>query len=95
MFVKQYKRGMNIDSHFGIIFDKKGYIFIPSTQTINDLISKRTNDDISIKIAVKPDNWQVYTDTNDQFIERVHDYGMVELDDSYKVFIKTLKKSNY
>ncbi len=92
MFVSKYKRAMNIDSYFAIIYDNKSRISNSSTKTINSLINARINKDISTKIVVEPGYWMSYQDANNKLIERVHDYGTVELDDSYKQYIKTLKR---
>ena len=92
MFVNKYKRAMNIDSYFAIIYDKKNLISNSSTKAINSLINGRINKDISVKIVVEPDAWGTYKDSNNKLVERVHDYGTVELDDSYKQYIKTLKR---
>lgn len=95
MFVSNYKTGMNIDSYLGIIFDKKGKQTTSSIQAINDLIARRINKDISVKVAIEPENWETYRDANGQLIEATHDYGIVELDDSLKDNIKKMKKSFY
>ena len=92
MFVRLYKEAMNINSYFGIIFDKKSPLAIPSTQAINNLIGGRINGDMSIKVAIEPDDWETYRDVNGQLVEAIHDYGTVELDDSLKEHMKTLTK---
>ncbi|MDO4963211.1 MAG: hypothetical protein Q4E75_03850 [bacterium] len=92
MFVSQYKEAMNIDSYLGIILDKKRPLAISSVQAINNLIGGRINKDISIKVVTEPDDWETYRDVNGQFIEATHDYGNVELDDSYKAYMKILKR---
>ena len=92
IFVELYKEAMNIDSYFGIIFDKKSPLMISSTQAINNLIGGRINKDISVKVSIEPNDWETYKDANERMIEIVHDYGTVELDDSYQEHIKTLKK---
>ena len=92
IFVSEYKEAMNIDSHIGIIFDKKSPLAISSTQAINSLINGRINKDISVKVVIEPNNWDSYRTTNGRFIEDIHDYGTVELDDSYEKHIKTIKR---
>lgn len=92
MFIKQYKEDLNIDSYFCILFDKHYPLTVSSTKSINNLIGSRINKDISIKVAVDPNDWDTYMNTNGQLIEVVHDYGTVELDNSYKEYIKRLKK---
>lgn len=91
-FVSKYKTLMNIDSYLGIILDKKTQLAIPSVQVINNLIGGRINKDISIKLAIEPNDWETYIDVNGQLIEATHDYGTVELDNSYKMYMRTLKR---
>ena len=62
-----------------------------STQAINNLIGSRINGDISVKVAIEPDDWETYRDSNGQFVGAIHDYGTVELDDSYKKYMKSRK----
>lgn len=92
MFVELYKNAMNMDSYFGIIFDKKTPLMLSSTREINNLIGSRINGDISVKVAIEPDDWETYRDVNGQFVEAIHDYGTVKLDDSFKEHIKTLTR---
>lgn len=90
MFVNQYKMCMDMQSYFGIILDKKNNISTLSVQAINNFIGARINGDISIKVAIEPDDWETYCGTNGQYIEAIHDYGTIDLDDSYT---KTLAKN--
>ena len=92
MFVSTYKHAMDMNSYFGIIFDNKNKFAISSIQEVNNLINGRINSDMSVKVATDPDGWQTYRDTNGQFVEAVHDYGIVELDDSYKEYTRKLNK---
>lgn len=94
-FVNEFKRGLNINSYIGLIYDKKNPVAISSIQEVNNLIGARINEDISVKVAIEPDDWETYRDINGQFIEAVHDYGTVELDNSYKANIKKLNKIYY
>ena len=90
MFVRLYKDAMNMNSYFGIIFDKQNPLMSSSTQVINNLLGSRINGNISVKVAIEPDDWETYRDSNGQFVEAVHDYGTVELDNSFKEHMKTL-----
>ena len=89
-FVNEFKKAMSINSYFGIILDKKSQIELSSTQAINGLISSRINKNISIKVATTPNSWETYIDENGQLIEPIHDYGKVELDDSYDKYRKKI-----
>lgn len=91
LFIAQFKRALNNNSYFGIIIDKQQDIAVSSTKAINFLIGGRINKDISMKIAIQPDNWDTYLDPNGQLIEAIHDYGTVELDDSNREYTKKLK----
>ena len=90
-FVQQYKRILNNESYFCIIIDKSSDILLESTKSINLLLGARINRDVSMKVAVEPDKWDSYIDLNGQYIEYIHDYGVVELDNSQKEYIKKLK----
>lgn len=39
---------------------------------------------VFMKIATEPENWSTYRDLSGVFVENIHDYSIVELDDSYK-----------
>lgn len=91
-FVNRYKRCLDMQSYFGLIFDKKHQLSMLSVQAINNFIGARINSDISIKVATEPDDWETYHDANGQYIELIHDYGIVELDNSYKAYTKKLTR---
>ena len=95
-FIKDYKAAINLDSYFGLIFDKKEPLAISSVKQVNDLICSRINSDICVRVAIEPKveprSWEVYYNSTGQFAEYIHDYSSVELDDSYKIYMKTLKK---
>lgn len=91
-FVSQYKRVLNNKSYFGIIIDKSDDISLASTRNVNFLVGSRINSDISMKIVVEPGKWDSYIDPNGQYVEAVHDYGVVELDDSQAEYVKKLKR---
>ena len=94
LFISQYKRALDISSYFGVIVDKCDDIALSSIKAINSLVGSRINKDISMKIAVEPGMWDSYVETNGNFIEAIHDYGIVELDDSAKKYVKKLKGTN-
>lgn len=92
MFVRQYKRETNMESHFGIVFDKKSPATESSIQAINNYIGSRINSDISVKVAVEPGDWETYHNTSGQPVEAIHDYGIIQLDDSYSSESKKMIK---
>jgi len=95
MFISHYKSALNNESYFGIIIDKSQDISFSLTKAVNCLVGSRNNCDISMKVVVEPDKWDCYVDTNGQYIEIVHDYGAIELDDSQAEYVKKLKSSNF
>lgn len=95
MFIMLLKRAINNSSYFGIIIDKQSDIALSSIQAINGLIGSRINQDISMKIAVEPDNWDSYRNFDGQIIESIHDYGTVELDDSQSQYLKKIRSDVY
>lgn len=88
MFLTELKNEINNNSYFALMIDNKKDISTLSTQVINLYVSSRINDTISMKVATDPNKWKSFIDYNGQFVEAVHDYGEVELDDSYKKMIK-------
>lgn len=93
-FVSQYKKALNNDSHFNIIIEKCEDVALSSVKAVNNLVGARINKDISMKIVVEPREWDSYIAFNGQCIEAVHDYGIVELDNSHGEYVKKLKESN-
>ena len=92
MFVKNIKEATNNNSSFQIILDRKGKIPLVSVMAINSVINTRCNKDLSIKVACEPNEWETHTDLNNSFIEFTHDFGVLELDNSYSEHLKTEKK---
>lgn len=91
-FISQYKEVLNNESYFGIIVDKGHDISLSSTKAVNFLVGARINSDISMKVVVEPDKWDSYIDANGQYVQAVHDYGIVELDDSQIEYVKRIKR---
>ena len=92
-FVKRFKESINNQSYFGVIINNNKDIALSSVQAINDLVGSRINGDISMKIVTEPDKWKSYRCTRDDFVQSVHDYGTIELDDSLRDNIKSLKNN--
>ena len=87
-FMHYYKKLLNNKSYFSVIVDQQSPISSLSKRAINDVVGKRINADISMKVACQPDEWETYYDLNGQIVEAVHDYGVVELDDSLSQYVK-------
>ena len=90
LFIEEYKKALNNNSYFGIIVDNKYDINSYSIRSLNDLIGSRINKDISMKIFTDPEDWPSYVDSNGNLVQLVHDYGTVEIDNSYSESIKKI-----
>ena len=87
-FMRYYKKLLNNKSYFSVVVDQQSPISALSKRAINDVVGKRINADISMKVACQPDEWETYYDLSGQFVQDVHDYGVVELDDSLSQYVK-------
>lgn len=85
------KNLLNNQSYFGIIIDKQNDIPLILMKSINSLVSRRVNSDISMKVACDPEKWDVYYGFGGVLIENIHDYGVIELDDSADKYLKKVK----
>ena len=92
MFVSQFKSAMNMDSHICLMLDNNDDYLTYSIQTVNNFVGSRINGDISMKVVTEPDGWKTYRDINGQFVEAIHDYGDVQLDDSYDVYMDKYRR---
>lgn len=90
-FMHYYKKLLNNKSYFSVVVDQQKPISSLSKRAINDVVGKRINADISMKVACQPNEWETYYDLSGQFIQSVHDYGVVELDDSLNQYVKMKK----
>ena len=91
--LERLKEAINSTSYFALLIDNKKEISIPSTQVINLYVGSRINNVISMKIATEPNKWNTYLDSNGQYVQSLHDYGDVQLDDSLKKELKREKKN--
>jgi len=81
--IKNIKQTLDNESHFSLIIDYQKDLSNLSKKTINSLINRRCNKDISMKIACEPNDWLLYYDLNNDLIEYIHDYDIVQFDESY------------
>lgn len=88
-FGKNIKRILNNNGQFNIIVDYRNPIVLESANAIMSIVNSRCAGTICMKIATDMEKWPTYTDLNGRFVEHIHDYSIVELDDSYR---KTLDK---
>ena len=87
-FMHYYKKLLNNKSYVSVVIDQQSPISSLSKRAINDVVGKRINADISMKVVCQPDEWETYYDLNGQIVEAVHDYGVVELYDSLSQYVK-------
>ena len=90
-FMHYYKKLLNNKSYFSVIVDQQKPISSLSKRAIVDIVGKRINSDISMKVACNPGEWETFYDLNGQIVEATHDYGVVELDDSLSHYVKRKK----
>lgn len=93
VFIRRLHRTTKNNSFFSIILDKKKDIALPSVKAINGLLNSRCNALLSIKVACEPGEWETYKDFSGSIVESVHDYGEIELDDSFRQYIEKIRKS--
>lgn len=90
-FVNYFKKMLNNNSYFGLIFDQQKKIPTISQQAINGIITRRINHNLSVKVASQPNEWN-YLDLNGLLAESVHDYGTVVIDECFGSYTKSLKR---
>lgn len=93
LFIRRLQSTTKNKSFFSIILDKQKDIALPSVKAINGLVNSRCNALLSIKVACEPGEWETYKDFSGSIVEHVHDYGEIELDDSFRQYIEKIKKS--
>ncbi|NLA33151.1 MAG: hypothetical protein GX864_04360, partial [Mollicutes bacterium] len=93
ILLSQYKKMLNNDSHFNLIIDNSERVSIYSYLAINSLVGSRINRDLSLKVITDLASWPTYETYNNQLVEAIHDYGVVELDNNLKEQILKLKKN--
>lgn len=91
VFLRYFKKLLNNNSYVAVVMNLTKPISHYATQAINTHLSKRCNADLSMKVVCEPSDWKSYFDPVGVRIEAVHDYGEVELDESYKEYIRELK----
>ena len=90
MFIAAYKRVVGMNRHFSLILDYQGSGAVISQKAVNGLVTRRIAGDAAIKVVCEPGEWKTYHDLNGMFAEEVHDYSSVDLDGSYKEYVKRL-----
>ncbi|MBE6148579.1 MAG: hypothetical protein E7167_03720 [Firmicutes bacterium] len=91
VFLSYFKKMLNNNSFVAVVVDMKNPISNIATQAINEYVAKRCNSDLSMKIVCEPGSWATYYDFAYNPIEYIHDYGIVELDESHQECMKKIK----
>ena len=86
LILRRYKE-LDIDAIYDIITDKRLSTYIKFPE-----LTKEQELECIKEWIEEPDDWETYRDLNGRLIEVVHDYGTIELDESYEEHMKTLKK---
>jgi hypothetical protein len=90
LIIQSIKKLINRDSYFVIIINGD-IISNVAKMAVNNLLGSRINKDISIKVFCEPGKWNVSYDLNGNIINNIHDYGIVNFDDSEKEYTRLLK----
>ena len=91
-FIHHTKRMMRNDGTFHIFASLDDEVHPASFESINSIISTNYNRDLPVKILCEPDAWKTYKTLDNHQIDYIHDYGIVELDDSYQKYKKKIKE---
>lgn len=86
----QQKDALNNANPFLVIADMREDIPLLSQQAINGVLGSRCNKSLSLKLTLEPDQWKTHLDFLGNLVQSVHDYGVEELDDSYKIYTKKM-----
>lgn len=88
----QWRDALNNAKPFLVIADIEEDIPSISQQAINGVLGSRCNKSLSLKLVLEPDQWKTSYDSAGNLVQSVHDYGIEELDDSYKIYMKKMMK---
>lgn len=79
MLVPTLKECLGFNGYFSLLLEVDDNISLQSEMAINDYISSRCNGYLSVNILLSGNEWSYYYNSNGIVIERVHDYGEVNL----------------
>ena len=86
-----FKKMVNTNSHFSLIFDQQTPIPLVSQQAINSIVTRRINSDISMNVVCNRNEWNTYYGLDGMLAEVTHDYGDRNLEDLVPGFQKVKK----
>lgn len=82
LFLPNLKKTIPSISNFLLILDTQNEFGVCFTKVVNTYISSRSNGYLNIKVACENQNiWKNYTTINEQFVQYVHDYDIIEMDE--------------
>ena len=93
-FIEEILEVANNKSPFQLVFNRKKEISIYSVQSLNSLLVLRCNGSMNIKIACECDEWETTADSYGNVAEFVHDYTILELDNSFQESMDKIKTAN-
>lgn len=83
-FGEKIKKILNNNDQFNIIVNHHNTITLESAKAIMSIVNSRCAGTICMKVATDLEKWPTYRDLTGCFVENIHDYNIVELDDSYQ-----------
>jgi len=87
-FMSMFKKMVNTNSHFSLIFDQQTPIPLVSQQAIISIVTRRINSDISMNVVCDRNEWKTYYGLDGMLAEPTHDYGDRNLEDLVPGFQK-------
>ena len=91
-FIKKVKKLINNQSYLCLLLNHEKVISIYSMKSVNNLIASRINKDISVKLGTANKTWKTYLADNNQYIDSIHDYDIIYLDDEKSIPNKKISK---
>lgn len=92
LLIERIKKELNLKSYFALLVDIKEEIPIVSQMALNNLVGARITGMLSMKIMINPEYQFCVYDLSGNFVQNVHDYSTIELDDSYKNLTRDRKR---
>ncbi|MDD6879631.1 MAG: hypothetical protein PUD59_05375 [bacterium] len=83
-YLKYIKEFIQNDSYFALIFENNSNVPNITKRAINNYITCRCNNEISIKVVTEINNWDTYYGLNNIHADYIHDYDIIELDNNVK-----------
>lgn len=65
-----FKKMINTNSHFSLIFDRQTPVSLVSQQAINGLVTRRINSDISLNVVCERNDCKTYYDLTGMLLKQ-------------------------